>query len=89
MLAMTYMYHGQRDLGLELARRTMQTVIIENRGSWDSILLIRADTGEQVWGDDYQHNLMFWSVPAALLGQDLAGPCQPGGLVDRMIQAGR
>ena len=88
MLAMTYLYYGERDFGLEIARRTIHSVIIENRCSWDFTLLYRSDTGERIWGNDYYQNLMLWALPAALLGQDLAGPCKLGGLVDRIIQAG-
>jgi hypothetical protein len=31
--------------------------------------------------------MMLWSVPAAMAGQDLAGPCKPGGLVARILKA--
>jgi uncharacterized protein (DUF608 family) len=89
MLAMTYMYHGERELGLEVARRTMYTLIIENRCNWDSSLVIRSDTGERLWGNDYYQNLMLWSLPAALEGGNLTGPCKPGGLVDRILKAAR
>ena len=89
MLAMTYMYYGEQDLGLEVARRTMHTLIIENRCSWDSSLVIRSDTGERLWGNDYYQNLMLWSLPAALDGGDLTEPCRPGGLVDRILKAAR
>ena len=40
-------------------------------------------------GSDYYQNLMLWSLPAAIAGGDLAGPCRPGGLVDRILEAGR
>lgn len=88
MVAMLYMYYGERDFGLEIARRTLRSVIIENRCSWDFPLIIRSDTGERIFGNDYYMNLMLWAMPAAIHGQDLAGPCKPGGLVDRIIQAG-
>jgi hypothetical protein len=45
------------------------------------------DTGERTFGNDYYQDLMLWSLPAALAGQDFAAPSQPGGLVDRIIQA--
>jgi hypothetical protein len=38
--------------------------------------------------DGYQ-DMMLWSLPAAIAGQRVDSPCQPGGLVDRMLQAGR
>ena len=88
MLAMTYMYHGELDFGLELARRTMHALIVENRCSWDSSLVFRSDTGEKLVGNDYYQNMMLWALPAAAEGMDLAGPCTPGGLVDRIIHAG-
>jgi hypothetical protein len=40
-------------------------------------------------GSDYYQNLMLWSLPAALEGTDLASSCRDGGLVDRIIRAGR
>jgi hypothetical protein len=33
--------------------------------------------------------MMLWSLPAALAGQAVDGPCEPGGLVDRVIKAAR
>lgn len=46
------------------------------------------DTGERVYGTDYSQDMMLWALPAAIAGTDLAGPCRPGGLVDRIIGAG-
>ncbi len=88
MLAMTYMYEGEVDYGVELARRAVHALVIENRCSWDLPVIIRSDTGERLGGNDYYQNLMLWSLPAALVGKDLADPCKSGGLVNRIIQAG-
>ena len=87
MLAMTYLYRGQREFGLELARRTVQEVV--RRGwYWDWPVVIDAAHTPRV-GTDYYQNMMLWSLPAALKGQDLAGLCKPDGLVDRIIRAAR
>jgi len=87
MLAMTYMYRGQREFGLDLARRPVAELI--RRGwYWDWPVVIDAAPGPRV-GCDYYQNLMLWSLPAALGGGDLTGPCAPGNLVDRMLRAGR
>ena len=89
MLAATYLYHGHRDFGLELAQRTLRALVIERRASWDSILLFRGDNAEFLWGADYYQNMMLWCLPAAIAGTDLAGLCRQGGLVERMIRAGQ
>jgi len=85
MLAMIYMYRGQRELGLDLARRTVHEII--KRGwYWDWPVVIEGATGPRI-GSDYYQNLMLWSLPAAMKGQDLAGPCESSGLVDRVLRA--
>jgi len=88
MLGMTYMYEGEKEFGLELCRRCWAN-IVQNGMAWDQPNIIRGDTGERVYGGDYYQNMMLWTLPAALAGQDLSGPCAPGGLVDRVIQAAK
>jgi hypothetical protein len=87
MLAATHLYHGSRDAGLDLAERTARGLLIENRASWDSILLFQGDDADLLWGADYYQNMMLWCLPAAIAGSDLTGPCQPGGLVARIVHA--
>jgi uncharacterized protein (DUF608 family) len=90
MLAMTYMYHGQKEFGLELARRCWENIVCKQRLRWDQPNFFRGDidTGERTFGNDYYQNMMLWSLVAALDGGDLSEPCKPGGLVDRVIKAG-
>ena len=88
MLAATYLYYGERDIGLDLAHRTLRGLVVERRASWDSVLLFRGDNAAFLWGADYYQNLMLWCLPAAVAGTDLTGPCRPGGLVDRINKAG-
>jgi hypothetical protein len=45
--------------------------------------------GQKSYGNDYYQCMMLWAAPAALRGEDLSGPCRRGGLVDRVIRAGR
>ena len=47
------------------------------------------DTGERTFGNDYYQDLMLWSLPAAMDGQSLNEPVQPGGFVYRIIQASK
>jgi uncharacterized protein (DUF608 family) len=91
MLAMTYMYHGEVDFGLELARRCWENIVLKWRYTWDMPNIMRGDedTGERVYGHDYYQVMMLWALPAAMKGEDLSGVCKPGGLVDRVIKGGR
>jgi uncharacterized protein (DUF608 family) len=91
MLAMTYMYYGERDFGLELARKAWHNIVCRQGYTWDMPNIMRGDvdTGERVFGNDYYQDMMLWSLPAALAGQTVNGPCKPGGLVDRIIKAAR
>ena len=88
IVAMTYMYHGRRKLGLEIARRNMENIILGQGLGWDMPNLIRCDTGARTYGADYYQNMVLWGLPAALAGENLSGPCQGGGLVERMLTAG-
>ena len=90
MLAMTFIYRGERDDGLWLAQRCWENIVCKQRLTWDQPNFFRGglDTGERDFGNDYYQNMMLWSLPAAIQGQPLHGPCAPGNLVDRIIQAG-
>jgi uncharacterized protein (DUF608 family) len=87
MLAMAYIYHGQREFGLDLARR-MTREIIKRGWAWDWPIVIDGAMGGRQ-GADYGQDLMLWSLPAALEGGDLASPCKQGKLVERVIRAGK
>lgn len=85
MLAMTYMYKGQREIGLDLAYRNVRETM--RRGwYWDWSVILDSAAAERA-GRDYYQKMMLWSLPAALQNQDLMGPCQPGGLVERVLRA--
>jgi uncharacterized protein (DUF608 family) len=87
IVAMTYMYQGQRELGLEIARRSIDNMIRMHGLGWDMPNLIRCDTGARTYGADYYQNMVLWGLPSALANDDLTGPCQKGGLVDRVLRA--
>jgi uncharacterized protein (DUF608 family) len=91
MLAMTYIYNGAPEFGIEIARRVWHNLVCAHGYTWDMPVIMRgdADTGESSDGTDYYQDMMLWSLPAALAGQDLAGPCQPDGLVARVLRAAR
>ena len=91
MLAMNFMYEGQREFGLELARKVWHNIVCRQGYTWDMPNIMRGDvdTGERTYGDDYYQDMMLWSLPAALAGCDFGAPAEPGGLVDRVLEAAR
>ena len=89
MLASTYLYEGDREFGLELARRCLTALTITTLSPWNQPNILRGDTGERLFGSHYVQNMMLWAVPAALEGKDISGFCSSGGLVDRMLKAAK
>jgi uncharacterized protein (DUF608 family) len=88
IIAMTYMYKGHVEYGLDLARRIMHAMCCKSRCTWDAWIFIAGDTGNLIYGNDYYQNMVLWSLPTAMEGKDLAAATASGGLVDRMIKAG-
>lgn len=91
MLAMNYMYEGEREFGIQLLRRCMENIVCQWGYTWDAPNTIRGDmdTGQRHFGADYYQNMMLWFVPAALASQDMTGSLEEGGLVRRVIRAAR
>jgi uncharacterized protein (DUF608 family) len=92
MLASTYMYQGERELGLELARNCMRG-IMQWGYLWTQPNIVNGATGKRVYGSDYYQNMMLWAVPAAIGPdkdkRDIAAATGPGSLVERVILAGK
>ena len=89
LLAMTYIYAGEAEFGLELARRHWETLVCRQRHPWDMPNTVRGDTGQRIYGTDYYQAMMLWALPAALEGKDIRAHGLEGGFVDRIIQAGK
>ena len=89
ILAMNYIYEGEVDVGIELARRNWDNIVLRQGRAWDAPNMLRGDTGEVTYGSDYYQNLMLWALPIAIQGRDLRTACAPGGLVERVITASK
>ena len=88
MLAMTYLYAGEAEFGLDLLRRHWETLCLQQGHAWDLPNIVRGDTGARVFGTDYYQNMILWAVPAAIDGEDLAGSVGEGSLVERILAEG-
>lgn len=91
MLAMTYMYEGEREFGLELLKRCMNNIVCQWGYAWDAPNTIRGDmdTGQRHFGADYYQNMMLWFAPAALENANMSVPAEDGGLVHKVLEAAR
>ena len=70
--AMNFIYHGQTETGLEIARRIYEAVALTSRTPWKQHCLIDADSGLPVWGEDYYSNMVIWALPMACANQNIA-----------------
>ncbi len=70
--AMNFIYHGQAETGLEIARRIYEAVALTSRSPWKQHCLIDADSGLPVWGQDYYSNMVIWALPMACANQNIA-----------------
>ncbi|MES1227792.1 MAG: hypothetical protein ABUL72_03920, partial [Armatimonadota bacterium] len=89
VLAMTYIYAGETEFGIDLARRHWENIVCRQGQGWDMPNIVRGDTGERVYGTDYYQSMMLWALPAALAGQDIHAGTAKGSLVDRILEAGK
>lgn len=89
ILAMTYLYAGEMVTGREVLKNNWYNMVCRHPHAWDLPNFFRPYTGRTAMGTEYYQNLTVWAVPAAIEGKDLTGPCQPGGLVDRVLKAAR
>jgi uncharacterized protein (DUF608 family) len=86
--AMTFLYNGRKDTGLEIARRLYDAVAIKNHSPWNQRCLLNGKTGLPQWGEDYYSDLVIWAFPMGLTGQSV-GEFAQNGLVKSMIRAAK
>lgn len=69
--AMTFLYYGRRQTGLEIARRLYEVIVAKTRSPWNQRCLLNGETGLPQWGDDYYSNMVVWALPMALNQQSI------------------
>ena len=87
--AMNFIYEGKTNEGLDIAKECLGEMVLRQGMYWDmpNVLMGTEEHRQRIYGTDYYQCMSFWGLPAALAGEDLSGPCKPGGLVERMIKA--
>ena len=84
--AMTFIYSGRKEMGVEIAKRLYEAMTIHHHTPWNQRCLIHAKDGSPVWGDDYYSNMVIWALPMAISNQDIKEFCQPDGLVSQLLK---
>jgi uncharacterized protein (DUF608 family) len=88
--AMTFLYKGRKEQGLEIGKRLYEMIALHTRTPWDQFCLYDSYSGEPVWGNDYYSNMIQWLLPVALEGKSLEEFfADKGNLVSRIIAAGK
>lgn len=90
-LSVLAIYAGMRDFGLDLLRKNLHIAYCKWGYMWDGTNSMSGggDNGEVNYGWDYWFNWSIWTAPAALVNQDVSELAKPGGLVNRVIEAGK
>jgi uncharacterized protein (DUF608 family) len=89
ILAMTMLYAGDTETGLEIARQTMHNLVLEQGFAWDMPNTIATETGQHVHGNDFDQMMIVWALPVAIMRQSIAEFSAPGNLIERIIKAGK
>jgi len=91
MLSMLYMYDGDYDFAVSKAKSCWENMVLTWRYSWNQINMVRGDkdTGERQISFDYYQDMMLWILPAVMEGKTLDNFYYDGGLIDKVIMAGK
>lgn len=87
VLAVTMIYAGDREVGIEIARQLMDAIVLLNGRAWDMPGFLNNDTGEASFGHDFDQLMALWALPAAIANQTISESVAEGTLVDRIIKA--
>ena len=87
MLAATFIYNGQKDVGLHVLKTCLEGISVKYGYTWTQPNVVDGNTGKRVYGADYYQNMILWAIPAALEAQDLKQTVGPGTLVARVLKA--
>jgi uncharacterized protein (DUF608 family) len=85
-VAATMILEGRAAEGVEMARRMMAAIVLDNNAGWNLPNILNA-AGEIVHGDDFYQMMILWAVALALRGEGIQESCAAGGLVDRIVRS--
>ena len=83
---MLMIFRGDPDRGLDLMHSIWHKLVLEKQNMWDMPCQITAE-GDVAFGLEYFHNTMLWSLPMAVLGQEVEVFCGCSGLAGRIVAA--
>jgi hypothetical protein len=89
MVGMAFIGAGEKKVGMDILHNNLYNVTVRYRYAWDLPNMVLPVTGERGDGTEYYQNLVIWTAPAIIAGQDLKTYCRPGNFVDQILQAAK
>ena len=84
--AMMMIYSGDVARGLEVMRSTWHRMVVDGQMAWDMPAHLTPE-GKTGVGLEYYHNTMLWTLPMAVLGEDLRSYRSDTGFAGRVVSA--
>jgi uncharacterized protein (DUF608 family) len=85
---MMMIYSGDVARGLDVTYSTWRRMVVDGQMAWDMAAHVTQE-GKTGVGLEYYHNTMLWTLPLAILGEDLSSNGADTGFAGRVIQAAR
>ena len=86
--AMAFFYFDRPEDGTVAAKTMLDTIF---RGPlampWSQPCGIQTETGGSCHGHDYNDHMVVWAYPLAILKQNIKEACQPGGFIQKILDA--
>lgn len=67
--AATCIYAGEKDLGLEVAKKTYENIALNQKTPWNITWNVSPADGSLRWGTEYYSNMVVWTLYHALTGK--------------------
>ncbi|MGH9503724.1 MAG: GH116 family glycosyl hydrolase [Terriglobales bacterium] len=85
-LAATLVYEGDEAAGVEIARRLMTAIVLQDGAGWEMPNILDAE-GRVLHGNDFYQMMILWGLPLALDSESIADTCASGGFIARILSA--
>jgi len=88
--ACNFIYEGDVEGGLDIARDCLHEVVCEQGMTWDmpNVFIGTHNEKRRVYGTDYYQCMSLWALPAALRRADISASVQGSSVIRKIVEAG-